>query len=100
MVSVDNHGEHLVFNGKAEGLNTSAGSSTQPVYINGDGIPTACSYSLNANVPSGAKFTDTTYSAATTSAAGLMSGADKSKLDGITNFTLCDDEGRTVSGDV
>lgn len=29
------------------------------------------------------KFTDTTYSAATTSAAGLMSAADKTKLDGI-----------------
>lgn len=28
--------------------------------------------------------TNTTYSAATTSAAGLMSAADKSKLDGIT----------------
>ena len=29
------------------------------------------------------KFTDTTYSAATTSAAGLMSAADKTKLNGI-----------------
>lgn len=40
-------------------------------------------YTIAANVPSGAKFTDTTYSAATTSAAGLMSAADKTKLDGI-----------------
>ena len=35
------------------------------------------------NVPSGAVFTDTTYSAATTSAAGLMSADDKTKLNGI-----------------
>ena len=40
--------------------------------------------SVRKAVPSNAKFTDTTYSAATTSAAGLMSASDKSKLDGIT----------------
>lgn len=40
-------------------------------------------YTINANVPAGAKFTDTTYSNATTSAPGLMSSADKAKLDGI-----------------
>lgn len=34
-------------------------------------------------VPSNAVFTDTTYSAATTSAAGLMSASDKTKLNGI-----------------
>ena len=34
-------------------------------------------------VPANAKFTDTTYSVATTSANGLMSSTDKSKLDGI-----------------
>jgi hypothetical protein len=36
-------------------------------------------------VPSDAKFTDTTYSNATSSAAGLMSAADKVKLDGIAS---------------
>lgn len=40
-------------------------------------------YTINANVPAGAKFTDTTYSNATTSTSGLMSSADKTKLDGI-----------------
>lgn len=40
-------------------------------------------YTISANVPSGAKFTDTTYSNATTSKPGLMSSADKTKLDGI-----------------
>lgn len=34
-------------------------------------------------VPANAKFTDTTYGAATQSAAGLMSAADKKKLDGV-----------------
>ena len=53
-------------------LDTSAGSATQPVYFSG-GKPVATTYSLGASVPSGAKFTDTTYSTmkgATSSAAG------------------------------
>lgn len=37
-------------------------------------------HTVAADVPAGAKFTDTTYSAATASAAGLMSAADYSKL--------------------
>ena len=53
-------------------LNTNAGSATNPVYFSG-GVPVACTYSLNKTVPSDAVFTDTTYSNATTSAAGLMS---------------------------
>ncbi len=107
-------------------LDSSAGSTVQPIYFK-DGKPTACTYSLNASVPSGAKFTDTTYSSmtaatasaagkaglvpapaagkqtsflrgdgtwqipinttyntATQSANGLLSAADKKKLDGIT----------------
>lgn len=39
-------------------LDSSAGSATQPIYFSG-GKPTACSYTINASVPSGAKFTDT-----------------------------------------
>lgn len=38
---------------------------------------------VNSDVPVNAVFTDTTYSDATTSAHGLMSAGDKSKLDGI-----------------
>ena len=64
-------------------LTASAGSATQPVYFS-DGKPVATTYTLGASVPSGAKFTDTTYAAATTSSSGLMSSADKTKLDGIT----------------
>lgn len=40
-------------------------------------------HTVGVNVPANAKFTDTTYSAATQSAAGLMSKDDKIKLDGI-----------------
>ena len=65
-------------------LGTDAGSATQPVYFSG-GKPVATTYTLGASVPSGAKFTDTTYNAATQSAAGLMSAADKKKLDGIAS---------------
>lgn len=60
----------------------SKGSATQPVYFS-NGVPVATTYTLGKSVPSDAKFTDTTYSAATTSAAGLMSATDKIKLDGI-----------------
>ena len=60
-------------------LSTSAGSATQPVYFSG-GKPVVCTYTLGKSVPSNAVFTDTTYTAATTSKAGLMSAADKNKL--------------------
>lgn len=63
--------------------NTAVGSATKPVYVAANGVATAISHSINADVPSNAKFTDTTYSDATQSAYGLMSAADKKKLDGI-----------------
>ena len=43
-------------------LNTNAGSATNPVYF-ANGVPVACTYSLNKTVPADAVFTDTTYSA-------------------------------------
>ena len=39
-------------------LDSSAGSSSQPIYFSG-GKPVACGYTINTSVPSGAKFTDT-----------------------------------------
>lgn len=42
------------------------GSATQPVYF-ADGVPVACTYSVNKTVPSDAKFTDTVYTHPTTS---------------------------------
>lgn len=70
-------------------LSASAGSATQPVYFSG-GKPVATTYTLGKSVPSNAVFTDTTYSDATASAHGLMTAADKQKLDalgGITTIT-------------
>lgn len=65
--------------------NTAVGSATKPVYIAANGAATAITHSINADVPANAKFTDTTYSDATQSAHGLMSAADKKKLDGIAD---------------
>ena len=45
-------------------------------------------HTVNSDVPANAKFTDTTYSVATTSANGLMSSTDKSKLDSALAFTF------------
>lgn len=75
----------------ANKLNTDAGSATQPVYF-ANGIPVKTTYTLGASVPSGAKFTDTTYGVATTSANGLMSASDKSKLDGMVLATVSEVE--------
>ena len=66
----------------ANKLNTNAGSGTQPVFFQ-NGVPVATTYTLGKSVPSDAKFTDTTYPAATTTDAGLMSASDKTKLNGI-----------------
>jgi hypothetical protein len=64
----------------ANKLNTDAGSVTQPVYFK-DGVPVSTSYTLEASVPSDAKFTDTTYEVATQSTDGLLSADDKAQLD-------------------
>ena len=70
---------------KAAALDSiNVGSSTKPVYFDADGKPAAISYSINKDVPSDAKFTDTTYDNATTTSNGLMSFEDKGKLDGIS----------------
>lgn len=63
----------------AEKLTTDAGSATQPIYFS-NGIPVATTHTLEASVPSDAKFTDTTYNVATQYTNGLMSSADKKKL--------------------
>lgn len=59
-------------------LDTStAGSATQPVYFSG-GKPVETTYTLGASVPSGAKFTDTTYGVVSTTANGLAPKRDGS----------------------
>lgn len=91
---------------KANQLTTNAGSATQPIYFS-NGKPTKCTYTLNKSVPSNAIFTDTTYSDATTSKAGLMPVVDKQKSD-ATNiaFGTCStaaataDKTVTISGNI
>lgn len=48
--------------------------------------------SVGKDVPSDTVFTDTTYSVATTSANGLMSTADKTKLDAVGGIIVSDME--------
>ena len=52
---------------------------------NGGNAATVNGHTVAADVPANAKFTDTTYSKATSSADGLMSAADKKKLDDMVN---------------
>ncbi|MBQ9041408.1 MAG: hypothetical protein IJ111_01170 [Eggerthellaceae bacterium] len=80
-------GKHATADAAAK-LSSDAGSATQPVYFD-NGVPVATTYSLAKSVPADAEFTDTTYSDVTadeTGAAdsGLMTSADKYKLDGVT----------------
>lgn len=61
------------------------GSATKPVYVASNGVATPISHSINSDVPANAKFTDTTYGDATQSTHGLMTAADKKKLDGLSH---------------
>lgn len=71
----------------ANKLNTNAGSATQPVYF-ANGIPVKTTYTLGASVPSGAKFTDTTYGAATSSTLGLVKvGSNITNSSGTISLT-------------
>lgn len=45
-------------------------------------------HTVQSDVPANAKFTDTTYSNATTATAGLMSAADKVKIDAMPSITV------------
>lgn len=73
----------------ANKLNTDAGSATHPVYFN-NGVPVATTYTLEASVPSGAKFTDTVYTlpAATASVlGGVKVGSNISVTSGTISLT-------------
>lgn len=53
-----------------------------------DDSGTVGGHTVEINVPADAKFTDTTYEAATQTQDGLMSKEDKTKLDGLESVTL------------
>lgn len=80
--------------------NTAVGSATKPVYVAANGAATAISHSINADVPANAKFTDTTYNDATQSAHGLMTAADKKKLDGMDLSKYLPLAGGVMTGDI
>ena len=67
--------------GSVAWTNVSGRPSSMPA--NGGNSSTVNGHTVNSDVPSGAKFTDTTYNDATTSAHGLMTPAMVSKLNGI-----------------
>lgn len=52
---------------------------------NGGNASTVNGHTVNADVPENAKFTDTTYTVATTSKDGLMSSSDKTNLTSVVN---------------
>lgn len=80
--------------------NTAVGSATKPVYIATNGAATPISHSINSDVPANAKFTDTTYSDATQSAHGLMTAADKKKLDGMDLSKYLPLSGGVMTGNI
>ena len=55
-------------------------------------------HTVNADVPANAKFTDTTYGAVTDSASGLMTAAQKKKLDSLSNYSLPAASSSTLGG--
>ena len=75
---------HQDISGKADKVISATSGNVATLDSNGNLVDSG--KTLGTSVPSDAIFTDTTYSAATTSDAGLMSSTDKSKLDGITTM--------------
>lgn len=80
--------------------NTAVGSATKPVYVAANGVATPISHSVNSDVPANAKFTDTTYGDATQSTHGLMTAADKKKLDGMDSSKYLPKSGGVMTGDI
>lgn len=67
----------------------SVGSETRPVYFK-DGLPVATTYTLGANVPANAKFTDTVYTlptATSTTLGGVKTGNNITNNSGTISLT-------------
>lgn len=88
---------HGALNGKANGaaaadtlFDTSMnagfmkGSETQPVYFD-NGVPIACTHSLNATVPANAKFTDTVFTGGNVSSHIYLTGAKENSSTSSTS---------------
>lgn len=73
-----------------KGLVSKATTADNALKVNG--------HTVNANVPVNAKFTDTTYGTVTDSASGLMTAAQKKKLDDLANYSLPVASATTLGG--
>lgn len=83
-------GTEIVFNTTYDATTNKAATMADiPASLpaNGGNSATVNNHTVAADVPSDAVFTDTTYSSATQSTAGLMSATDKTKLDNL-NITI------------
>ena len=65
-----------------DGLSGTKGNEILPVYLD-NGVITECNYKIEANVPSDAKFTDTTYGKVSYDVDGLMTSADYAMLHSV-----------------
>lgn len=84
--SNEQSGRVLVNAGAADKLTTSNGSTIQPVFFQ-NGVPVSINFTIESSVPKDAKFTDTTYDIVTIDKDGLMSSADKRRLDNLVEKT-------------
>ena len=73
-----------------KGLVSRATTADNALEVNG--------HTVNSDVPVNAKFTDTTYGAVTDSASGLMTAAQKKKLDDLSNYSLPVASATTLGG--
>ena len=66
--------------------NVAVGSSTKPIYVTGDGIATALSYTIAKSVPSDAVFTDTKNTSGSTNSTSklFLTGATEQSANPVT----------------
>lgn len=87
-VDTANNDDWAVIQGNIDGavVNTTGASDLHVAIFSGTSgnVIKDSGFTIGTSVPADAKFTDTTYEEATGSQAGLMSAADKTKLDGIS----------------
>jgi len=76
--------------GNLVGTNTTSkvGDTDNPVYIAANGIATAISYTIKTSVPSGAVFTDTTYTATANTTIHYLNDANYVKTATVSNGVL------------
>lgn len=74
----------------ASKLTSSAGSSKQPVYFDGNGKPVAISYTIEKSVPSNAVFTDTHYTTGLKVGASATATANAAATNGNVYLNVLD----------